>query len=338
MGASMKDVAKLADVSTTTVSHVINNSRPVKEETRQRVFKAIKDLNYNVNSVARNLRSGSSRMIGYVASNLANYFFMDIAMVLDRILSRQGYHLIYINSNEDPQKEKENIQSLMMQNVDGLIIAPVKKDCSYMNDIIGGRCPCVFFDREPAGFKGDCIMVTNREGAFQGTEHLIQRGFKRIGFVGSKHDSTMNERIAGYKDALSRYKLPYDEFMIRTGSGTPSSMNDEKNGESYENARFLIEQKGVDAIFAGNAMAVLGSFNYMLDHNISVPVDMGLIAFDDPFWLTMARPKLSAVYQDKEMIGKQVAETILRRMKGNNRPYRTVRIPTKMIIRESSEC
>jgi LacI family transcriptional regulator len=335
MGASMKDVAKRANVSTATVSHVINGTRATTRETRDKVLRAIEELNYNVNSVARNLRSGSSKIIGYVASNLANYFFMDIAMVLDRILSRLGYHLIYINSNEDPEKERENIQSLLMQNADGLIIAPVREECAYMKALIGEKCPAVFFDRQPTGYNRDSIMVTNREGAFAGTEHLIECGYRKIGFVCSRLDGTMAERIAGYREALLKHGLPADEELVRTGSGVPASMSDEKRGESYENARYLIEERGVDAIFAGNAMAVLGSYSFINDREIPMPGEMGLISFDDPFWLTMSRPKISAVYQDKEMIGKQVAETLLRRINGNTKPYRQTRIPTKMVIRQS---
>ena len=178
MGASMKDVARLANVSTATVSHVINQTRNVNPDTREKVLKAVKDLKYNVNPIARNLRSGSSRMIGYVVSNLANYFYTDIALSIDEILSEQGYHLIYINSNEDPDKEKENLKSLIMQNVDGLIIAPVGLDCSYMQSLIGDRCPCVFFDRAPVGFERDTIMSTNEEGVRKVWSTLSGGGIK----------------------------------------------------------------------------------------------------------------------------------------------------------------
>ena len=219
MGASMKDVARLANVSTATVSHVINNTRNVNPETRRKVLKAIADLRYNVNPVARNLRSGSSRMIGYVVSNLANYFFMDIALVIDEILSSRGYHLIYINSKENPEKEKDNIESLIMQNVDGLIIAPVGEDCSYMNDLIGDRCPCVLFDRQPAGFTRDLVMSSNTQGSWEGTECLIKSGFRKIGFVGSRFDGTMKERVDGYRKALMENDLTCDDDMIQWGYG-----------------------------------------------------------------------------------------------------------------------
>ena len=335
MEVSMKEVASRAGVSTTTVSHVINATRPVKEETRERVLKAISELSYRVNPAARNLRSGSSKIIGYVASNLANYFFMDIAIIIDRILSEKGYHLIFSNSNEDPDKEQENLENLIHQNVDGLIIAPVREECGYMKDLVGEHTPAVFFDRMPGGIDRDCIMVTNRDGAYLGTEHLISKGFKKIGFIGSRTDATMGERIEGYRKALNDYGLDFDETLVMTGSGDPLVMEDEKHGESYEHTRILVEEKGIDAIMAGNAVSVLGAFNYLKDSGLSLSDRIGLFSFDDPFWLSMSERKISAVYQDKDEIGRMAAETLLKRIDGDSSPWKTYRLPTKIILRDN---
>ena len=164
----MKDVARLAEVSTATVSHVINGTRNVKPETKEKVLQAIERLNYNVHSAARTLRTGSSRTIGYVVSNLSDYFFLDISVIIiDKILRKNGYHLIYINSNEDQELERENISELLIQNVDGLIIAPVNNDCSYMSTLIGDKCPTVFFDRQA---------------------HRIRKGLYSVGKSGRSHE------------------------------------------------------------------------------------------------------------------------------------------------------
>ncbi len=338
MGASMKDVARLADVSTATVSHVINNTRNVNPETRRKVLKAIDDLRYNVNPVARNLRSGSSGMIGYVVSNLANYFFMDIALVIDEILSSHGYHLIYINSRESSEKERDNIESLIMQNVDGLIIAPVGDDCAYMNSIIGNKCPSVLFDRQPRGFERDVVMSSNAEGSYTGTSCLIRSGYRKIGFVGSRFDTTMQERMEGYRKALLENNLIASDELVRWGEGIPHSMNEQRYGDSYENAEFLVEKCGVDAIFAGNALAMVGVFSYLHEKGCRIPRDYGLVSFDDTFWLTMSNPGITAVNQDKIRIGREVSEILLRRIEGDRREYQTLRIPTNLIERYSTKC
>ena len=338
MGASMKDVARLADVSTATVSHVINNTRNVKPETRRKVLKAIEGLRYNVNPVARNLRSGSSGMIGYVVSNLANYFFMDIALVIDEILSSHGYHLIYINSRESSEKERDNIESLIMQNVDGLIVAPVGEDCTYMNSIIGNKCPCVLFDRQPSGFARDVVLSSNAEGSYAGTSCLIRNGYRKIGFVGSRFDITMQERMEGYRRALLDNNLVASEELIKWGEGIPHSMNEQRYGDSFENTRVLVEKDGVDAVFAGNALAMVGVFSYFHEQGCSIPGDYGLVSFDDTFWLTMSNPGITAVKQDKLRIGREVSEILLRRIEGDDRESVTLRIPTNLIERNSTKC
>jgi LacI family transcriptional regulator len=335
MGASMKDVARLANVSTATVSHVINKTRNVNPDTQEKVLKAISDLKYNVNPVARNLRSGSSRIIGYVVSNLANYFFMDIAVTIDESLSENGYHLIFINSNEDPEKERDNIESLLMQNVDGLIIAPVGRDCSYLKNLIGDRCPCVFFDRKPVGYDRDIIMSTNFEGAFDATVHLIEKGYKKIGFIGSRFDETMHEREAGYRDALLRHGIDADDDLIKSGRGRPRTMNEQKSGDAYSFTRYLVEETQVDAILAGNALATVGIVSYLNENSYTMPDDVGFITFDNTFWLTMTSPNISAVNQNKVAIGQQVTQTLLERIKGSDKPITEYRIPTSLILRDS---
>jgi len=328
----MKDVARLANVSIATVSHVINKTRNVNPETEEKVLKAVKDLNYNVNPIARNLRSGSSKVIGYVVSNLANSFFNNIALSIDEIMSQNGYHLIYINSNEDPVKERDNIQSLLMHNIDGLIIAPVGQDCSYMEALIGNSCPCVFFDRKPTGFNRDTIMSTNFEGAFDGTEHLIQKGHSSIGFLGSRYDSTMHERIEGYKSALNKYGIKIRDEFIKSGSGRPIPMDEEIINDTYRLTGELIERNKVTALFAANILATIGVINYLTDNRIP-DRDLTIASFDDAFWFSMFSPPISSVKQDIAVIGKLIAETLIKRINKSQDPMQEYRIPTKLIIR-----
>ncbi len=333
----MKDVARLAEVSTATVSHVINGTRNVKPETKEKVLQAIERLNYNVHSAARTLRTGSSRTIGYVVSNLSDYFFLDISVIIiDKILRKNGYHLIYINSDEDQDLERENISELLIQNVDGLIIAPVNNDCSYMNDLIGDKCPTVFFDRQPVGFEKDYILSENHEGAMKGTELLITKGHRRIGFIGSRMDLTIEERLQGYKSALENNGIAFDPTLVRFGSGAPLSMYDQKTGDGYKSARYLVEEKKVTALFCGNSISAVGAENYVKQKDIQVPEELAFITFDETFWLTTPRTSITSISQDKYGIGEAVATTLLKRINGETGSYREIRIPTGMILREST--
>ncbi len=335
MSASMKDVAKRADVSISTVSHVINNTRKVNPETKEKVLQAIRDLEYNVNPVARTLRSGSSKMIGVVVSNLSNSFFLDIALSIDKVLKAEGYQLIYINSSEDKEIERENIESLVMQNVDGLIIAPVGQECAYMESVIGSKCPSVFFDRLPDGYESDCIMSTNFEGAFDGTELLIQKGHRQIGFIGSHFDGTMEERISGYKAALEKHGIPVDEQLITTGSGGSQMLNDLRQGDGNRLARYLIEEKKITAMICGNDLSAVGAVSFLLQNNYKFPEDVAVVTFDDAFWLSMTSPAITAVDQDRKAIGTTAARVLLDRINKIDSPFNEYRIPTNLIIRSS---
>ena len=335
MSASMKDVAKRASVSISTVSHVINKTRKVNPETKEKVQQAIIDLEYNVNPVARTLRSGSSKTIGVVVSNLSNAFFLDIALSIDKVLKAHGYGLIYINSNEEREIEKENIQNLMMQNVDGLIIAPVEQDCSYMESLIGSKCPSVFFDRFPGGFKKDCIMSTNFEGAFDGTKLLIEKGHQKIGFIGSHLDGTMSERIEGYKEALHRSGLAVDDALIKTGSGGSQFLKNLKNGDGNKLARYLVQEQKVTAFLCGNDLSAVGAVSFLLQNNYRFPEDVAIVTFDDAFWLSMTSPSITAIDQDSEVIGTTAAKVLLDRINKVGDPVREYRIPTKLIVRSS---
>jgi LacI family transcriptional regulator len=258
---------------------------------------------------------------------------MDIALSIDKVMSMNGYHLIYINSNEDTDKERNNIESLLMQNVDGLIIAPVGMDCSYMATVIADRCPCVFFDRKPTGFDRDIIMSTNYEGAFEGTEQLIKQGHTQIGFVGSRYDETMHERADGYRGALRKHGIKVDEDLIKSGSGRPRPMDDQRIGDSYQLTKELIEDKNVTALFCANILAALGVSNFLIENANTTGRDFGVASFDDAFWYSMSIPPIIGVQQNKEDIGEKVAMTLLKRIKKSNDPIQEYRIPTTLILR-----
>lgn len=331
MGVSIKDVAQLANVSTSTVSHVINKTRKVNPDTEAKVISAIKKLNYNVNPIARTLRSGNSKLIGYVVAHLSN-FFLDIGLKMEENLAKEGYKLIYLNSNEDKDKEKENIQSLVMQNIDGLIIAPVDSDCSYMNQIIGDKCPSVFLDRKPYGYNRDFVMSTNIKGAFEGTNVLLNKGFKNIGFVGSHNDETMGERLEGFKTAILEKGIHFDKELVKISNSHNMPFKELKYGECYQAAKFLIEEKKVEAIFCGNDITSISVLQYLKENDIDVPKDIDIVCFDDPVWLPLTYNSICAIEQDWSKIGYTLSDILLSRINNSNKtPYSEIRISTKLI-------
>ncbi|TVQ95915.1 MAG: LacI family transcriptional regulator [Spirochaetaceae bacterium] len=327
---SIIDVARRAGVSSATVSHVINGSRKVCPATRARVEEAIAALDYRVNVLARNLRVGQSRVIAFVVASLTTDFFLAVARGIESELSEQDWQLVLVNSNEQVQTEQRQIRFLRDQLIAGLIIVPTTDDHRYLEEILPSEVPLVFVDRQPSMVRGDSVVSTNREGAYEGISHLIRSGHRKIGIIVSFLGiSTTDERLTGYREALRDHGIPKNERYITYGTGTPES--------GYAFTGHLLNNTDITALFITNDLMTTGGYRYIIEHRISVPDRLAVIAFDDGVWATMASPRLSVIAQQTEELGRTAATLMLERIAtgGQAPPYRHVRIPTRMILRES---
>ncbi len=337
--SSIKEVAHLAQVSIATVSYVLNGTKRVKPETEKRVMDAVRKLNYQVNPLARNLRKGESKLIGFVMSDFANYFFQDIAMGLERQLASAGYRLVLIDSKEQKETEIENVKNMIAQAVDGLVIAPTTEDCSYLSLMMANNpIPIVFLDRKPDGFESDIVLASNEQGSYEAVKALTDRGHTKIAFMGSRRDSTMLERLHGYTRALEDAQIPINANYIRFGNHESTSQRALKHGVMYHHTFDLLSNHDITAIFSGNNIATVGVFSCIRDSNLKVPEDLAFITFDDSFWLTMTTPAIAAVAQNPDEMGKVAGNLIIERLRA--RPdeeyaYQEIRIATRLIIRGS---
>jgi LacI family transcriptional regulator len=331
----MEDVAAAASVSIATISHVINGTRNVSDPVRERVLRAIDELGYEVNPIARNLRKGSSQIVGLVVSNLANYFYTDLAAGVESILRPAGYDTHIINSNESLERETRNVRDLALQSADGIILAPTGNDCSYLQDATFQNQPFVFVDRKPRRSGHDSVMSTNFKGSYEAVNHLLSKGHARIGFIASRSNETMMERFSGYRQALSDSGVAPEEELVLMGQDEPKTLKNLLRAERYSQLENYLETARPTGIFLGNGLAAVGVFQYLRDNGIRVPEDIALLSFDDEFWYQMSTPQISAVAQDPYQIGVVAAERLLKRMRGGTGKYRTIRIKTRLILRES---
>jgi LacI family transcriptional regulator len=329
MTASMKDVAERAKVSTATVSHVINRTRYVSDETRGRVLQAMRELNYYPNLAARSLRSQKSNTIGLIVPDVANHFFMTLIKGVEDVLRANRYNLLVSNSDDDVNVEKEQLRILKAQLADGLIMATTGHDHSFLGAALESW-PTVFVDREPNGYrKGDRVLVDNIGGTREAMRVLFERGHRQIGIVLGLVDlSSTKERLAGYKQALADAGVGFDPTLVRWGDSRP--------GSGYELTRELVETTEMTALFMGNNAMAIGAMQFLRDRGIRVPEELAVICFDDSDWFTITDPPLSVVSQPSHEMGKQAAELLLKRIngKGEARPQ-CYRLPTKIILRES---
>lgn len=325
----IKDVAEKSGVSTATVSHVINGTRYVSDEVSEKVRAAMKELNYTPNPIARSLRSHHSYLVGLIIpvknpSDMANLFFMAIAQGVESVLTPKGYKLILCNSHEDEALEKEHIEMFNAQLVDGLILAPSGEEYSLLTD----QYPVVCIDRKPQQWSRDCVMANNEQGAFDAVDYLIQQGHTRIGFInGNAKITTNRDRLKGYKQALAKHKLSYQQEYVKEGDVSL------ENG--YKFAKELVVESDITALFIANNVLTMGAISYFQETKINIPNEIAIIGFDDYEWTRIINPPLSCVSQPAFEIGQKAAEVLLERIENNETSHQEYLLDTTLVVRKS---
>jgi LacI family transcriptional regulator len=332
---SIKDVARAAGVSTATVSHVINDTRFVAEETKNKVHQAMKELDYRPNSVARSLRSRKSKIIGLLVPILledtSNFFFMSVAQGIESVLRESGYNLIVSNSNENIRIEQEQIKLFNSQLIDGLILAPTFEDHHCLHETLTGDYPVVFIDRKPKDYQGDCVLADGLSGTYEAVSLLISKGHRRIGFLtGSLGLTTSDERLAGYKKALIEHGLNVEQVLIQVAKSIQSSFE-----SGYELAKELVSQHDITAILVANNVMTMGAIRFLQENQLKIPDQIALIGFDDYEWTKITTPPLSVVKQPSFELGQIAAQTLLNRIENPFGDPKEIRLPTKLIVRSS---
>lgn len=325
----MKDVARLAGVSPTTVSHIINKSRFVSEETRHRVLEAMRELNYQPNAIARSLRRKATHTIGLVISDISNPFFTGLVRGSEDVANKHGYSIILCNTDEDPEKERMYVAVLHQKQIDGLIIAPAAGDHGYLCKLIEDGYPVVFVDRYLEAVPADAVVVDNECAAYEAVMHLIRLGHRRIGMIGGVPGiSSTTERASGYERALRESGIPVDRALIIEGN---SRVNGGYNGLTA----LLSGPQPPTAVFVVNNLMTIGAMLAIRDKGLRCPEDIAVVGFDDFEWASAFRPYLTVVAQPVYKLGETATQVLIDRIRGRRRrPQKTV-LPAKLVVRES---
>ena len=224
MKVTISDVARLAGVSTATVSHTINNTRYVSSETKEKVYSAIAELGYTPDASARSFRTGKKKTIGFIVPDISNKFFATMIESVENYLSAHGYHLIIANTKENPEREETNIRLLTAGLVDGLLIASTMEDFQRFDDLIPAGFPVVLVNRTFETKKYSSICVSNFQPIYRSVCRLAGKGDTRIGIIGGlPRLSSTRERISAYQQAVVNCGLPQDEALIRYGDSMENS-------------------------------------------------------------------------------------------------------------------
>jgi len=262
---TIKEVAKLAGVSTTTVSYVINKTRFVSEETRAKVLKAINELGYHPNIVARSLRSRRTGTVGLMICDLMNPFFAEVLQGIETYLGKKKYDIIVTNTNYDFDKEKESVEMLYGKQVEGVIIVPGGNNDEHIKFLIERNIPVVLLDKKIENLNVDVVLVNNVEGSKRLVEHMISLEHERIGIItGPLNSTTGKERLEGYLKALREHSIPEDKNLIKIG--------DFKKQSGYLLTLELLSLiSPPTAIFACNNLMGLGAMEALKEKKVCVP-------------------------------------------------------------------
>lgn len=328
---NLKEVALKAGVSIATVSRVINSDSVVKDETKLRVQRAIKQLGYRPNRVAQRLRSTrkTNRLIGLLIPDIQNPFYVDVIRGIEQYAYANNSAVVIGNFSQNEEREKFYIDILKSESVDAFIVAPFPGMNNYVEELVQEGFAVVCIDRGLTNMDVDVVKVDNFKGAFDAVEHLIKIGHKRIAHLtGNPLIPTSLERISGYEAALRKYGFSIDQDIVK---GRDS---DYRSGVELT-AELLDLPNPPNAIFTANNLLTLGSLETIHHRGLRIPEDIAIVGFDDMYWSMSLNPPLTAVRQSGFEIGRTAIELLYMRIADPNRSKVNVILKTELMVRKS---
>ncbi|MBA2174819.1 LacI family DNA-binding transcriptional regulator [Halobacillus locisalis] len=323
--ATIKDVARLAEVSTATVSRVLNGNGYVHQGTKERVAKAITQLNYRPNDVARSLFKGRSKMIALFVPDIMNPFFPELARAVEDMAKKRDYTFVLCNTDDDPAKEVNYVQELKQKSLDGIVIVSSTISGDFIKDV---DIPVVALDRilHPSL---SSVTVNNRQGAREATTYLQELGCKRIAHVaGPNNVSNAEQRLNGYLDVVQEEDWFRYSFI-------------EQGGYHFDEAkkateRLLTKHPEIDGLFVANDLMGVGALKAAQSLGIAVPDQLSIIAFDGITLGETTTPTLTTMAQPIYKAGARAAEILIEQIEQQNDQRQVEEFTVEIVEREST--
>ncbi len=324
------DVARLAGVSISTVSRVLNESAGVKPELQQRVLDAVQKLEYYPNYVARGLATRSTRTVGLIITDITNPFFTELVHGAEGAANSRGYNLLFCNTDESAEKEARYMQILRNHLVAGIIISATRMNDEHLIELKRDKIPFVLINRYLEGTDTPCVRTDFSLGAQQATFHLIEKGHRKILLLnGPSASQGARFRQDGYIGAFAEHGLPFDPQLIRSYRPTIEG--------GYKGLIEALDHgPEFTALLAYNDLMAVGALDALQDRRIKVPEEIAVVSFDDTILASHTRPPLTAVRQDKELLGKAAMEMLIDIVEGKELITRDMVLEPVLVVRESS--
>nr|AGU11656.1 Periplasmic binding protein-like domain [uncultured organism] len=323
---TMKDVAELAGVSITTVSHVVNSTRSVAPETRARVLAAVEQTGYTGDAIARSLVTGGTRTLGVAISLVANAYFAELLQAVEHEITRSGYTLVLADTHDDPETEKAAVRMLRSRRVDGLILTP--SPGVTVQDVRQLGIPVVLVDRLTTAQNVDQVGPENIYATSGLVQHLASVGHRRIGMIsGAEGIATNTERVLGYRLGLGRSRLTWDGDLVVSGEPARTALG-----------RLLSLPSPPTAVVAGNNVVLSGVLHECRARGVKVGRELAVVGYDDVEWAELVDPPVTTVAQPVAEMGRTAVRMLMARIEDPDRPPTTERLATTLMHRNSCGC
>ena len=331
IASTIKDVSRLTGLSIATISKFINGGN-VLDKNKIQIEKAINELEFKVNEIARGLKTNKTRTIGVLIPDLKSNFFTTIVSNIENILIQNGYSTIICDYKRNLELEKMKFNFLVNKMVDGIITVPFDgKDTKAIEGVILKGIPIVIVDRAIEGLNCDMVLSDNMNASYDAVENLIVKGHKRIGIISGPDDIFISgDRLKGYLRVHKDYSIKIDDNLIKKG--------DYEFESGYNLLNELMDSENPPtAVFVTNYDMTLGTLMAINDRNIKIPDELSFIGFDNEQIAKIVKPRLTTVVQPMQLIGETAANILLKRISGDMSNHPTLfRLKTSLMIGEST--
>jgi len=329
--ATMADVAARAGVSVATVSRALSGDpKRVSAPVLQRIVDAAEELEYIPNNLARNMRSGSARILGLIISDIGNPFFTAVARGVEDVAQRHGYSLVLSNTDENPDREAASLGVMAAERAAGIIIATTNENGSALRRFADLGMAVVAIDRHIVDLPTDSVVVDNEGGAYEAVTHLVRLGHRRIAIIGGPSDAdTARERSRGYERALREARIRVTPELVCAG--------DFRETAGLTMTRRLLDlPEPPTAIFAVNNLTTIGVLGALRERGLVVPRQLSVVGFDDIPTGELLEPPLTVVQQPTYRVGARAADLLIRRLREPAAPVKEVVLSARLIVRGST--
>ncbi|MES1225912.1 MAG: substrate-binding domain-containing protein [Bacteroidota bacterium] len=331
---SLKDIAAAVGVSTALVSYVLNNKKEgrINKAVAEKIRATALKMNYRTNQIARSLKTNKTNTIGLILADISNPFSAALARVIEDAADKHSYTVIFGSSDENPEKYKKILDALLNRQVDGLILSPPEHAEPQIEELKKQQIPFILIDRYFPDVETNYVALDNYKAAFEATQHLVDRGYKKIGMINYASSLFhLAERTRGYLAALTKNKIPFKSDYLQQVNANNLKEETEKATQN------LADRKdGTDALLFGSNVIAMHAVKYINRKKLSVPQDVALVCFDEADAFDLFYAPLTFIKQPVKTMGQLSVEMLLENIDYNNVKIKQVSLEGELIIRQST--